>query len=384
MNARRVFAVAWKECREIYRDRLYFALAFVLPAVLMVVDCYGLVTDVENAPFAILDQDRSALSRDYAHRFTHSRYFDFKGYVADAREAEGLLMDARVRMVLVVPLGFERDLREGRTVGVQTLLDGTFTTPIRTLRGYVESIHAAMGAELRAERLARTRGLSRERAELLLQPIRVETRYLYNREVRTLWAIAPSMIMFILMMTSPLLTALSIVREKETGAIYNIYSATITRAEYLLGKLLPNSLVSFLNVLVLFALATAWFGAPFEGSFGLFAAASLGFVLCTGCLGLLVSLLAKSQQAALMISVIAGVVVAINFSGMMTPVSSMPPAIRGVAHFFPAMFYRTLVLGTFLKGLDLRVLWVEAVYFLFYAALAFALCVTLFRKRTRG
>ncbi len=384
MNARRVIAVAWKEAREIWRDRLYFGLAFALPVILMIVYCYGLVQDVENAPFAILDHDRSTLSRDYARRFLESRYFDFKGYAADGREAERLLVDARVRMVLVVPPGFERDLREGRPVAVQTIFDGTNTTPIRTLRGYVESIHRALGAELRADRLARTRGLAPERAEVLLQPLRVETRYLYNREVRALWAIAPSMIMFILMMTSPLLTALSIVREKETGAIYNIYSATITRAEYLLGKLLPNSVVSFLNILVLFVLATQWFGAPFEGSFRLFAIASLGFVLCTGCLGLLVSLLAKSQQAALMISVICGVVVALNFSGMTTPPQAMPPSLHATAQLFPAMAFRNVVLGTFLKGLDARLLWKDVAYFLLYAALAFALCATLFRKRTKA
>jgi ABC-2 type transport system permease protein/ribosome-dependent ATPase len=382
VNPRRVLAVAWKECREIIRDRLYFGLAFVLPVILMIVYCYGLVQDVENAPFAILDHDRSALSRDYARRFLDSRYFDFKGYVGDARAAEQLLVDARVRMVLVVPPGFERDLREGRPVAVQTLFDGTHTTPVRTLRGYVESIHAAFGATLRTERLARTRGLAPERAEVLLAPVRVETRYLYNREVRTLWAIAPSMIMFILMMTSPLLTALSIVREKETGAIYNIYSATITRAEYLLGKLVPNSVVSFLNILMLFVLATAWFGAPFEGSFGLFAAGSLGFVACTGCLGLLVSLLARSQQAALMISVICGVVVALNFSGMMTPVQAMPPSMYATAQLFPAMAYRNIVIGTFLKGLDLRLLWRDAAFFVVYATLAFVLCALLFRKRT--
>jgi ABC-2 type transport system permease protein/ribosome-dependent ATPase len=384
MNLRRVLAVAWKECREIFRDRLYFGLAFVLPVILMIVFCYGLVSDVENAPFAILDFDRSALSRDYARRFLDSRYFDFRGHAADSREAERLLVDAKVRMVLVVPAGFERDLREGRVVAVQTLLDGTFTTPIRTLRGYVEAIHAEFGSALRTERLARTRGLPPGRAELLLEPVRVETRYLYNRELRTLWAIAPSMIMFILMMTSPLLTALSIVREKETGAIYNIYAATITRSEYLLGKLLPNSIVSFLNILVLFVLATTWFGAPFEGSFGVFVLSSFGFVLCTGCLGLLVSLLARSQQAALMISVIAGVVVALNFSGITTPIHSMPPGLRVTAHLFPAMYYRTVVIGTFLKGLDFRLLRVEAAAFAVYAAAAFALCVALFRKRTRS
>ena len=103
MSLRRVLAVAWKECREIFRDRLYFGLAFVLPVILMIVYCYGLVQDVENAPFAILDHDRSALSRDYARRFMESRYFDFEGYISDVRETEGLLVDARVRLVLVVP-----------------------------------------------------------------------------------------------------------------------------------------------------------------------------------------------------------------------------------------------------------------------------------------
>ncbi|MBK8001169.1 MAG: ABC transporter permease, partial [Verrucomicrobia bacterium] len=126
MNLQRVIAVAHKEWREIVRDRLFFALAFIIPTVLMLMFGFGLSLDVENIPMAIVDQDGSALSRDYAHRFIDSRYFHFLGYSHNERELTPLLTDNTIRAAIIIPEHFGADLLAGRPAQVQTLIDGTF------------------------------------------------------------------------------------------------------------------------------------------------------------------------------------------------------------------------------------------------------------------
>lgn len=383
MNLRRVWAVAHKEWREIVRDRVYFLLAFILPPVLMLVFGYGVTQEVENVPFALIDEDRSALSRDYAHHYISSRYFDYRGQLTGLQNADRLLVDGRIVVVLVIPARFGEELTAGRRVVIQTLIDGTFTARGRTVLGYVESINAAAAGDLQARAVMRRLGIGPAQAEVLLQPVRVEVRYLYNQELKSIWGVAPAMIMFILILTAPLLAALSVVREKETGAIYNVYASTISRAEYLAGKLAPSVLISFLNGMVLWLMAIWYFDAPFKGSLAFFLPATFVYVVCTSALGLLVSAVARTQQAALMISVILAVVIALSFSGMITPVSSLTGASHLLAQLLPAMYYHDLVLGAFLKGVGWRVLGWEVAALAGFAALMLWATWALFRKRTR-
>ena len=265
MNIQRVIAITGKEWREILRDRIYFLLAFLLPIMLMIVFGYGMSQEVKNIPFAILDYDHSRLSRQYAYRFIDSRYFDFKGYLHSLKQTEPLLADGKVRLVIVIPDSFQQQLVNGQTSSVQTLIDGVFTMPLRTIDGYVQAISAAASSELQVAYLSRRFGISQQRAQTLLQPIKLEVRYLFNQELRDIWTVASSLIMFILAMTAPLLLALSVVREKESGTIYTIYASTISRSEFLIGKLIPYAIVSFINAVILLLLATFYFDAPLKG-----------------------------------------------------------------------------------------------------------------------
>jgi ABC-2 type transport system permease protein/ribosome-dependent ATPase len=383
MNWRRVAAVAYKEWREIVRDRIYFLLAFVLPPVLMMVFGYGVTQDVENVALAVVDYDRSALSRDYIEHYRATRYFHFRGHAESLRAADRLLADRRAAVVLVIPEHYEQDLLAGRATGVQALIDGTFTTQARTVNAYVEAINAAVSAGLATEYVARRLGVTPDRARELLEPLRVEVRYLYNQELESTWGVAASMMMFILILTAPLLAALSVVREKETGSIYNIYAATISRGEFLAGKLAPNVLISFVNALVLWAIAVFWFDAPFKGSLAFFLPATLLYVVCTSSIGLLVSTVVRTQQAALMVSVILAIVIAMTFSGMITPVPSLTGATYVIAHWLPAMHYNDIALGAFLKGAGWRVLWWPVLVLALHAAALLAAVYLLFHKRTR-
>jgi ABC-2 type transport system permease protein/ribosome-dependent ATPase len=339
---------------------------------------------VENIPFAVVDRDRSALSRDYLYRFSESRYFSFQGYLASEKETDALLQSGKIRAAIIVPEKFEDRLLAGQPVGIQTLIDGTF--PLRTdiTKGYVIAINSAFSEERLIEFLTRRSGISRQQAEVRVRPVKLEVRYLYNEEVRSTWSMVPALVMFTLMLSSPLLTALGIVREKETGSIYNIYSSTVTRVEFLAGKLLPYVLISWVNALVLWVMATLWFGVPFKGTLLFFFSASLVFVLSSTGIGLVISLLVRTQIAALLITMIVSILPTILFSGLIVPVSSLSPGSQIQAHLFPGMYYTNIVRGAFLKGVGPEVLWVDVLALAVYAAVLQIVGYRLFTKRPRA
>ncbi len=373
--------MASKEWREVTRDRLFLLLAFLMPPLWMVVFGYGLVLDVENIAFVVLDRDRSAFSRDYLYHFVQSRYFAYQGAVVSEAEVDEWLSSGKARAVIVIPEKFEERLLSGQAAQVQTLIDGTFPLRADITKGYVIAVNSAVNEDLLVDHLARTRGLARDDVRRRIRPITLEVRYLYNEEVRSAWSTVPALVMLSLMVSSPLLTALGVVREKETGSIYNIYSATVTRLEFLAGKLLPYVAISAFNVVVLWLLAVLLFGVPFKGSLMLFLGTSILFVLTATGIGLLVSLLVNTQQAALIITMVVSTVPTILFSGLIVPVSSLSRSSQVQAHLFPGMYYTNIVRGTFLKNVGLTVLWPDIMALGAYAIVLGLMGYRLFNKR---
>jgi ABC-2 type transport system permease protein/ribosome-dependent ATPase len=381
MKIHRLVAVAKKEWKETVRNRLFLLMAFLLPPLWMVVFGYGLVLDVERVPFAVVDRDRSPLSRDYVYRFIESRYFDYRGSVRDEREIDRLLAKTAIRLALIVPERFQERLSAGRPVTVQILLDGTFPLHADTTKGYVLAVNQAFSRDLLSEFLARIKGIPRDEARRLMEPVRLETRYLYNEEVRSTWSIVPALIMFALMVSPPILTALGMVREKETGSIYTMYSSTASKGEILLGKLAPYWAISIVNVVVLWATAVWFFGVPFKGSVAVFFVASVLFVLCSTGIGLVVSLLVRTQMAALIITIIVAMVPTILYSGLLVPVASLGVGARLQAHAFPAMYYTDVVRTSFLKGSGLQSVWMDVLALAGFAGAIQLVAYRLFTKR---
>lgn len=376
--------MALKEWKETTRDRLFLLLAFLLPALWLVVFGYGLNLDVEDIPFAVLDRDRSEFSREYLQRFIQSRYFSFRGYAHDEHSLDRLLTETKIRAAIIVPERFQEQLVAGEPVAVQTLLDGTFPLHTDIAKGYVIAINQAFTEDRLIDFLRRSRGLTREQAGVLVRPLSVEVRYLYNEEVRSTWSMVPALVMFTLMLASPLLTALGVVREKETGSIYNIYSSTVSRAEFLTGKLLPYILISLVNVCVLWLMAVGLFQVPFKGHFLLFFFASVLFVCCTTGIGLLISLLVQTQMAALIITMVVAMIPTILFSGLLVPVASLTRGAKVQAHLFPAMYFTNIVRGSFLKGVGVEVLWQDLLALALFAGGLGGLTYHLFTKRPKA
>ena len=375
--------MALKEWKETTRDRLFLLLSFLLPALWLVVFGYGLNLDVEDIPFAAVDRDQSEFSREYLQRFIQSRYFSFRGYADDERTLDRLLTETKIRAAIIIPERFQEQLAAGEPVSVQTLLDGTFPLHTDIAKGYVIAINQAFTEDRLIDFLRRSRGVTQEQAGVLVRPLSVEVRYLYNEEVRSTWSTVPALVMFTLMLASPLLTALGVVREKETGSIYNIYSSTVSRAEFLTGKLLPYIVISLVNVCVLWLMAVGLFQVPFKGNFLLFFSASVLFVFCTTGIGLLISLLVQTQMAALIITMVVAMVPTILFSGLLVPVASLTRGAKVQAHLFPAMYYTDIMRGSFLKGVGAGVLWIDLLALAIFAAALSAVTYRLFTKRPK-
>lgn len=384
MNLRRVATLAYKEWRETTRDRLFLSLAFLLPILWMVMFGYGLVLDVEDIPWASVDHDRTALSRDYLYRFMDSRYFSYQGALDNEKAADALLEKGDVRAVIIVPEQFEERLLGGTPANVQILIDGTF--PVRTdiTKGYVIGINNDFSEELLVDYLVRTRGVTRKHASILIKPVTLEVRYLYNQEVKSIWGLGPGLIMFSLIFSTPMLTALGVVREKERGSIFNIFSSTVTRLEFLIGKLSPFVIIATINAMILWMLTAYLFDVPFKGNFLFFVVSSLVFVLCCAAIGLLVSLLVNTQMAALIITIVLTTVPTFLFSGFITPVSSLSPGAQVQAHFFPAMYYTDIVRGAFLKGVGFEVLASKLLALALYTVVLLACGYFLFHKRPKA
>jgi len=373
-----------KEVNEILRDRLFMTLAFISPVLMMLLMGYGMNLDVENIPIVILDYDDTPASRDYAYRYVDSRYFDFKGFVTNEHELEKLIMAAKVRGGIIIPEHFGARLASGQGVEVQTLIEGVIPLRANMTKGYVIAINAYVNQENLTGFLSRLQGIPRERAADTINSIRLESRYLYNQAVKSVWSLAPKLIMLILMMTPPFLTSVSVVREKERGSILNIYASTVSRAEYIIGKLGPYAVIALFNGVLLWVLATQLFLAPFKGSFLFFLLCTSVYAICTTGLGLLVSIFVRTQIAAIVVTMMVTVVPAMLYSGILIPLSSLGTLPKLLAYLAPAMHYSMIIDGTFLKGEGFATLWIHFMNLVIYTTVLFALSYSLFTKRPKS
>lgn len=381
MKWSRIKTISTKEWLEIWRDKLYLAMAFLIPVIMMVVLGFGMSMDVEKIPFVAIDYDRTEQSRDYLHNFSDSRYFDYQGMAANEKQAESMMDQNKIRFILIISPGFQEKLQAGRKVQSQSLIDGLFTYQSKVVKGYVLAINANYNQQLLQNWFAKKQGMKPSDISAMLSPVSLETRYLYNEQMSSLWSTGSGMIMLVMLMAPALLTALGVVREKESGSIFNIYASTVTRTEFILGKLLPYIAISFLNVLVLTWMALVLFGVPFKGDPVLYLVASVLFVSCATGIGLLVSILVKTQASAALITLLGTMIPGMMFSGLLMPVSSMDTPAKIEAHLLPGMYELNIVWGSFLKGQGWSDLWGNMAILALYSMVLWGLAIWKFKKR---
>jgi len=371
-NLRRMLAYARLESLELRRDPIRLTLALVGSVILMFVIGYGTNLDVENLSFAVLDRDNTSISRDYALQIAGSRYFTEKPPIASYDELDRRLRNGELSLAIEIPPNFGRDVMRGRPVEIGAWIDGALPSRAETVRGYVQGVHARWLAEKALQLYGKA--AAADEFQLVI-------RYRYNPAVRSLVAMAPAVIPLLLLMIPAMLTALSIVREKELGSIINFYVTPVTRSEFLLGKQVPYVLLAMLNFLLLTAFAAFIFQVPFTGSFITFAAAALLYVIITTAMGLVVSTFMKSQIAAIFGTALLTLIPAVQYSGMIDPVSSLQGAGAFIGRIYPATYFMTIARGTFSKALDFHDLQGAFLPLLIAIPALLALGVVLLRKQ---
>lgn len=340
-SLQRAFSYTWREALELRRDPVRATLALIGSIILMLTMGYGISMDVENLKYAILDNDQTHLSRDYALNISGSRYFTEQPPLNSHEEIDRRMRATDIALAIEIPPNFARDIQRGHSVEIGVWVDGAMPMRADTIRGYVQGMHQEWITRQAVERLGVTP----------TSLFNVETRFRYNPEIRSIVAMVPAVIPILLLLLPSMLAALSVVREKELGSITNLYVTPVTKAEFILGKQVPYIILAMLNFLLMLIMAIFLFKVPVKGSYlALFVSVFLFCTVSTG-FGLLASTFTKSQIGAMFITIIVTLIPAVQFSGLINPVPSLEGMGRIIGELFPATHMLIISRGIFSKSL---------------------------------
>ena len=371
-SLRRLFSYSRREALELRRDPVRSTLALLGTVILMFIMGYGISMDVEDLRFAALDRDQTLSSQGWSQNLAGSRYFIEQAPLHSYDELDRRMRDGELAVAIEIPPNFGRDIARGTPVQIGVWVDGAMPNRAETVRGYVQAMHLAWLQEMAGRQSSPQRDTSL---------ISIETRYRYNPDVKSLPAIVPAVIPLLLMMIPAMLSALSVVREKELGSIINLYVTPTTRSEFLLGKQLPYIVLGMFNFFLLCALSVFVFGVAHKGSFLTLTLAALLYVTIATGLGLLISTFMKSQIAAIFGTAIITLIPATQFSGMIDPVASLEGPGRWIGQIYPTSHFLTIARGTFSKALNISDLWGSFIPLLIAVPLVLGLSVLLLKKQ---
>lgn len=342
-------------------------MAFAVPAFLTLMFGYVMNFDVKHLKLAVLDHDHTAASRSLVDAYAASGYFVVTDHLTSDAEAEPLLQRGAARVVLVLPVGFARDMATGRGAAVQALVDGGDANTAAIAINYAQAITANW---------ARPGIGNRESAT----GIRVEARVWYNEELKSSNMVVPGLIAVIMMIIAAMLTALTIAREWERGTMEQLAATPVHPVEVIIGKLIPYFAIGLFDVLVAIIIGLTVFQVPFRGDpVFLFITTSL-FLLGALGLGIFISAAIKNQLLATQIAMIATYLPSLLLSGLMFDIASMPRFLQVITTVVPARYFITVLRGVFLKGVGFPVLWMQALGMLLFAIIGLTLATRAFRK----
>jgi ABC-2 type transport system permease protein len=364
----RILALTRKELLAILKDpRSRFSL-LVPPILQCLIFGYAATYDLNNVPYAVLDQDRSAASRHFLARLDGSGVFRRVADLDRAVDLKTFINERRALLVIQIAQDFERRLLAGQAADVQVLADGRNSNTAGTAMGYVGTIVEAFNADWR-----QTHGQSGP-------PIRVTTRAWYNPNLETRWHMIPGMIGTLTMLQTLLLTAMSVAREREQGTFDQLLVTPFRPAEIMAGKALPSMLIGTVQATTILLVAQLWFRIPFVGSFVTLYTGLTLFLLAAVGIGLLVSSIVATMQQAMLFTFVL-LMPFILLSGLVTPLSSMPKALQYVTLVNPLRYAIDIVHRVYLEGTGLGRLIPDLWPLALLAAITLSAAAWMFRHR---
>ena len=369
-----IWTFARREAKELLRDKIRLFFAVFGPLIIMASVSWGISFDVRNLKFAVYDRDQTAASRELVEYFDGSRYFLQQPPIQSEAEIDTVLKSSGAILVIDIPSGFGRDLARGLKPEVGFYVDGSMPFNATNIRGYIGSLITAYTKDRIAES-----GLPVS----LKAPAGIEPRFMYNQDFDSINAIAPGVMMLVLMMIPAMMSAVGVVREREIGSIANFYASPAAVAQYLIGKQLPYIAVGMVNFAAMMLMIIYLFGVPLKGSFTGLAVGTLLMVSASTALGLLISCFVRSQLAAIFATAIITMIPAQTYSGFLYPLSTMEGGALVIGKTFPSSWYYTVSVGSFTKGLHTADLLHEYAAIAAFAATSLILACMLLKKQEK-
>jgi ABC-2 type transport system permease protein len=349
----RILAILRKEFLQTLKDQKSRALLFGPPLLQLILFGYAVNLDVEHARMAWIDMDHTPESRELRAAFSASRYFQIAEEPPNDRNIQTLMDHGKVQIAIHVLPGFSRDIKRGESALVQILVDGTNSNTAAIISSYATQVTATYATRLMAHRPKSSPSPSSAAAApptpLVVPVLTAESRVWFNPDLRSRVYFVPGVIVNIIALVTIMLTAMSIVREKELGTLEQLMVTPMRPQELILGKLLPFAIVGILEVAFVIVAALLVFHTPLRGSIPLLFGCSILFLFSTLGVGLFISTISQTQQQAMMSSFFF-FLPAMLLSGFAFPIRNMPPIVQILTYLNPLRYFMQIVRALFLKG----------------------------------
>ena len=375
MKLRRVWAMARKEFFHIIRDRRSLMMGIAIPILMLILYGYALSLDVDNVPMVIWDQSSSFVSREFISKFINSRYFSLLNHVTNYNEIEKCIDSRKALMALVIPPDFANQIKSGRPVAVQLIVDGSDSNTATLAMGYANVIVQMFSQNMALQFIRRKGG------RIPRQPIDLRPRVWFNPDLESKNFIIPGLIAVIMMVVAALLTSLTVAREWECGTMEQLISTPIKSQELILGKIIPYFVIGMFDVFIAVLMGQFLFKVPLRGNAALIFGMTVIFLSGTLSMGLLISIVSKNQLIANQIALIFTFLPSFLLSGFVYAISNMPKPLQVLTHIIPARYFVSILKGIYLKGIGLNVLWLETLLLSIFSVFMVILANVKFKKK---
>ena len=375
MNTR-TRAIAKKEIKQLLRDKRMMFVILFFPVFLLAIFGYAVNFDVKHIQLAVYDMDKSDKSREFINSLSSSEYFDISKIIERDDEIKTALDEKDAQCVLVVPKDFSKNLYGKREEAkVQFLIDGVDGNTATIIKNYVGAATQSFNSNFQKEILAKN-------GAKLYVPVSLEPIFMFNQELKSAKFLIPGLIAMILIITSVVSVSLSLVREKERGTIEQINVSSLNTFELLIGKALPYIIIALIDAVFILVAGYFLFDVVTSGSYLLLFISTLIFIIASTSLGILVSVIADSQQVAFTIATFASLLPSLILSGFIFPIEGMPFLIQLLTNITPAKFYIVCLRAVMLRGVGLEAFWQQLVYLTMFIIFFLGLATIIRRKKS--
>jgi ABC-2 type transport system permease protein len=367
--------IVWKELTQIRSDPLTIRLIIMPVFLQMFVLGYALTTEVKNITLTVLDRSNTPQSVSLVQSVLHNRLFRFAGYAESEADCRARLDAGNAKLALILPADFSKDLSAPEGAGVELLIDGQDANSSTIASGYVMSIIQGWSVSFLKEKLA-ARGL---RIQNVL-PVEVRPVILYNPMLKSTWYMVPAFAVILVTMITAILTAFSIVKEKEGGTLEQLMVTPLSPVHVVLGKIVPYIVIGLFELSAVLAAAMLWFGVPFRGNY--LTALLFGLIYMTSSLGIgiLVSTVVRNaQQVLFMLWFI--LIFFLFLSGFFLPIENLPPWVQNVTLINPLRYFMFILREMFLKGSGFAELWPQGLAMLAIGGVVFGASLLTFQRK---